>query len=162
MEVVQSARRLQSAFMTLQKEFVERTREGAIALPLERPIPAEVVILRESVVADDSFEAANTTTATVGDDVISEPTPTIVVSPLSCPRRPEWRYDMTKESVTKNEQVQFNRWIDQTDDAVADWFERQPANSSHGRELMPHAPTTFERNVEVWRQLYVSALTCSL
>ena len=45
-EVVASARRLQSAFIKLPKEFLNRTSDLATALPLERPISGDAALLK--------------------------------------------------------------------------------------------------------------------
>lgn len=80
---------------------------------------------------------------------------------------------MSKTEVDANEQSLFTRWLAQTDETVRQWctFDttppdptgQGPANAADIPEelepkTMPRAPTTFERNLEVWRQLYVSLI----
>ena len=87
-------------------------------------------------------------------------------SQLTCPKRPKWRYDMSKKEVEANEEGLFKKWLAQTDAALAAWSHPtdvgQPAaHEGFGDitksvpESMPHAPTSYERNLEVWRQLCV-------
>lgn len=72
---------------------------------------------------------------------------------------------MTKNEVEKNEEGLFKKWLDQTDHIIANWFspksttdplEREELEQQTTSEVeeMPKAPTSFERNLEVWRQLY--------
>ncbi|KAH9942929.1 P-loop containing nucleoside triphosphate hydrolase protein [Amylocystis lapponica] len=127
----QSARRLQSSFLL------------SSTLPLIRPIPDEAAILSSP-------------------DRESEST-----ARLTCLKRPKWRYDMSKEEVEKNEQGLFQKWLAQTDAAVDEWCSPRPPSEEAidgEREIpqepepdqleMPRAPTSFERNLEVWRQLW--------
>lgn len=165
---VASARRLQSAFVKLPPEFLERTKTAAATLPLERPIPLEAALLHDP--ADTLTDITDPIPKSTDHDVIPNPEPLSAANvTLTCPKRPKWRYDMTKEMVEKNEEALFRRWLDQSDEAVDAWCESQnarvtPANGT-GEEAqttsMPHAPTSFERNIEVWRQLYVSIVLSS-
>ena len=148
---IQAARRLQSAFIKLPAAFLEETNLLAWKLPLPRPLPAEATVYSDA--QDNSMVPNNTE--------------------LSCPRRPKWRFDMTKEEVERNEAGLFNKWLEQTDEAVKAWQypkvtspgEHKTSEASEGanQELeesrsMPQSPTHFERNLEVWRQLYVTNL----
>ena len=65
---------------------------------------------------------------------------------------------MSKEEVEKNEEGWFKKWLDQTDQITNEWVDRDssPPDSEAGiqdENVMPRAPTYFERNLEVWRQL---------
>ena len=65
---------------------------------------------------------------------------------------------MSKNDVEKNEEGQFKKWLDQTDQILKEWVDRGSfpsdiAPSDQGEDVMPRAPTHFERNLEVWRQL---------
>ena len=42
---------------------------------------------------------------------------------LTVPRRPKWRYEMTKKEVEMNEEGVFKKWLDGCDSVVADWRE---------------------------------------
>jgi len=145
---LQAARRLQSAFIKLPAAFLEETILLASKLPLQRPIPAEATVYSDA--GDNSMVPNNTE--------------------LSCPRRPKWRFDMTKEEVERNEEGLFKKWLEQTDEAVKAWQYPKPTSpgehkmseaSEGAKEIeesrtMPRSPTHFERNLEVWRQLYVT------
>ncbi|KAF9802201.1 hypothetical protein IEO21_09948 [Rhodonia placenta] len=133
-----SSRRLQSSFVKLPTPFLEHTRVLASTLPLGRPISTDAAVLQEHW---DPLEGA---------------------PPLTCPKRPRWRYDMSKKELDANEQSLFGRWLTQTDDIVDRWCNPvapasdAPDPSAPAPEAkMPHAPTSFERNLEVWRQLCV-------
>ncbi|KAI0689879.1 hypothetical protein BC835DRAFT_1282044 [Cytidiella melzeri] len=142
----ESSRRLQSSFVKLPKEFLEETKRLAANLPLPRPV------LPEAAVWDVNSDAGTQTTD-----------PTSKREQLTCPRRPKWRYEMTKKEVEKNEEGLFKKWLDQTDSIIGDWCAPEtkppPADltldqSTFVQEIMPHAPTSYERNLEVWRQLW--------
>lgn len=65
---------------------------------------------------------------------------------------------MSKSEVEKNEEAWFKKWLDQTDQVLNEWVDRGLPSSngdadSGGETVMPRAPTHFERNLEVWRQL---------
>lgn len=86
---------------------------------------------------------------------------------------------MSKAEVDGNEQAYFCRWLSQQDAAVEQWRnalnkppqadeqsdqalqsprpDTQPSTTSNETSGMPHPPIYFERNLEVWRQLYVTA-----
>jgi hypothetical protein len=64
--------------------------------------------------------------------------------------------------VEKNEEGLHKKWIAQMDQIVEDWQKGHQKNQDEGDEIkpqgmleMPRSPTYFERNLEVWRQLYV-------
>lgn len=141
---IQSARRLQSAFVTLPPKFLEEAKLLASELPLQRPIPNEASLFADTYRHDTA-------------DSIAE---------LSCPHRPKWRFDMTKKEVERNEEGLFKKWLEQTDAAVQAWQnpESTPVEGEQNVQevtvleesrTMPRSPTYFERNIEVWRQLYV-------
>lgn len=141
---IESSRKLQSTFIKLPPTFLEDTKLLASSLILPRPIPHEAALL--------------TSGKTGGDD-------RILLEQLTCPRRPKWRFDMSKIEVEKNEEGLHRKWISQMDKIVEDWQQRpqdededqkdqedgdeQPKNITK----MPRSPTYFERNLEVWRQL---------
>ena len=65
---------------------------------------------------------------------------------------------MSKIEVEKNEEGQFKKWLGQTDQVLKEWVDRgsSPSSAVTGNldeDVMPRAPTHFERNLEVWRQL---------
>ncbi|KAF7339335.1 Guanine nucleotide-binding protein-like 1 [Mycena sanguinolenta] len=167
-DAVQTSRKLQSAFVALPPEFLEKTRFLAATLPLTRPIPEQARI----------FSTTNF------DDIDG--------STLTCPRRPKWRFDMSKTEVERNEEGLFRKWLAETDQVVEAWqspskldegwlpqtdqaSQSPPKEPEGGYEsrypfelllsfhspkstssevAMPRSTTYFERNLEVWRQLW--------
>lgn len=138
-----SARRLQSSFVKLPKDFLEETKRLAANLPLPRPVPSDAAVW----VVDDTQHIS---VASDGSERREQ---------LTCPQRPKWRYEMTKKEVEKNEEGLFKKWLDQTDRVLDAWSspklpdEPEDDPDTPPVEAMPTAPTSFERNLEVWRQL---------
>jgi hypothetical protein len=143
---IQAARRLQSAFITLPPKFLEETRLLAATLPLSRPLPCDTAVFVD-----------------ISNDTADQGTPS-----LSCPRRPKWRFDMTKKEVEHNEEGVFKKWLVEVDEMVRNWQNHKETIEPQEEEnvdqdptvpelplTMPRSPTYFERNLEVWRQLYV-------
>jgi hypothetical protein len=143
---IESSRKLQSTFIKLPPTFLEDTKLLASSLILPRPITQEAALLTKSKTGGED------------DDLLGQ---------LSCPRRPKWRFDMSKTEVEKNEEGLHKRWIEQMDQIVEAW-QRGPSdheerhngdeeeeNRSQKVLQMPRSPTYFERNLEVWRQLCV-------
>ena len=136
-QAVASSRKLQSTFIKLSSAYLERSRLIAAKQSLPRPLPSSVAVF-----SPDELDQSNE-----GD-----------TQKLSCPKRPKWRYDMSKTEVEKNEEGQFKKWLDQTDQVLKEWVDRGPSpsddeTSTESEAVMPRAPTHFERNLEVWRQL---------
>ncbi|KAJ7040449.1 hypothetical protein C8F04DRAFT_1083602 [Mycena alexandri] len=138
---VQASRKLQSSFVTLPEHFLEKTRVLASTLPLTRPLP-----IQRRLFPSTNFDV----------DLI-----------LTCPRRPKWRFDMSKIEVERNEEGVFRKWLAQTDQAVEQWQTPskwlaetdqavEEGQNSSGEPLvaMPRSTTYYERNIEVWRQLW--------
>ena len=128
--VIQSARKLQSAFIKLPPKYLEETKMLASTLPLSRPIPIEKAIFKSFYIGTDLN--------------------------LICPKRPKWRFDMSKVEVERNEEGVFEKWLAQTDQLLEEWqnrHEQNPADTTATAQL--RSPSYFERNLEVWRQLYV-------
>ena len=148
-----AARRLQSSLVKLSPEFLQETRRLSATLPLPRPIPPEAA----AWVVDDG-----TQTTDVDRNKHDRPT---------CPKRPKWRYEMSKKELEQNEQGFFKKWLDQTDSIIENWctpVDNQTSTDSSSEaivltqepEVMPKARASFERNLEVWRQLYGFHLVC--
>jgi hypothetical protein len=142
------ARKLQSQFVKLDHDFLEITKYLAATLPLPRPISSDICLL--------------------DIHALCQPGSDLDVSQLSVPKRPKWKYTMSKEEVDANEEGYFRKWITQTDALVERWHRQgtQPVASGadpgstdqHGVDTtsqgkIPRPPTYFERNLEVWRQL---------
>ncbi|KAG1828094.1 P-loop containing nucleoside triphosphate hydrolase protein [Suillus variegatus] len=143
-----AARKLQSQFVKIDPVFLETTKHLAATLPLTRPISADVCLL-------------GVDHAQFGTDPVNDQ--------LNVPRRPKWKYTMSKDDVDANEQGCFRRWITQTDAMVERWHNQNNQPDASGTDLtsagpsipdttvqerMPCPPTHFERNLEVWRQLW--------
>lgn len=147
-----AARKLQSAFSRLDREILEDTKRLAGVLAVPRPIPHHTRILKEDWI-DPQFDGA--------------------IDSLCMPKRPKWRFDMSKAEVEGNEQACFRQWLARQDAAIQRWRSEMntrvidPVRSSQALEGtasdhevdMPCLPTYFERNLEVWRQLYVLSLS---
>jgi hypothetical protein len=132
---IKAARRLQSIFISLPRNFLEETKSLASTVPLIRPIPPE-----NAIYVDTAEDAADIT--------------------LSCPRRPKWRFDMTKKELERNEEGVFRIWLEEMDNALGKWQDRKlKVREKQAKDIdsrtKPPSPTFFERNLEVWRQLYV-------
>jgi hypothetical protein len=71
-----------------------------------------------------------------------------------------YRYDMEKKEVEKNEEGLFAKWIAGMDQNIEEWrsegiVDEKDENDQilHSVEALKRSPTYFERNLEVWRQL---------
>lgn len=140
-----SSKRLQSAFLKVEPEFLEKSKLIAGIEPLTRPLPKETVVLDGNEVGFDKE----------GD--------------LTCPRRPKWRFDMAKKEVEHNEEGVYQKWLSEVDGYVEIWRRAEPQASlakdtiepstttvvsTDATAKVPGSPTYFERNLEVWRQLW--------
>ncbi|CAE6472925.1 unnamed protein product [Rhizoctonia solani] len=122
-------RMLISSFLKPSPQFLEASKKAASTEILVRPISESSRILSPSIceVSDQG---------------------------LTCPRRPKWRYEMTKKEVEKNEEGLFAKWIAQTDETINAWRQANLVPVQGTSESILPAPTYYERNVEVWRQLW--------
>ena len=138
------SRRLQSKFVTVSPEYLERTRNLAHSDPLIRPIPHDYALFPVELLERDKEKR------------------------LTCPSRPKFRYDMTKKEVEKNEEGWFKKWLKSTDEIMDDWIDGEPVEEpvvmkSEGQDEVekkpswPRSVSWFETNLEVWRQLYVTS-----
>lgn len=147
---VEAARKLQSAFVKVSSAFLEETKILASTVPLPRPLPPQAARFPDDLL-EQIEEGFRTSDA------------------LSCPRRPKWRFDMSKNEVEKNEEGVFTKWLLQMDGIVDRWRLPAPPPPPDGesaadadgvispveepKPIVPRAPMHFERNLEVWRQL---------
>ncbi|KAJ1301610.1 hypothetical protein OPQ81_008858 [Rhizoctonia solani] len=122
-------RMLVSSFLKPSPQFLEASKKAASTEILLRPIPESSRILSPNICE--------------GSD-----------QGLTCPRRPKWRYEMTKKEVEKNEEGLFAKWITQTDETMNAWRRANLVPIQGTDESILPAPTYYERNVEVWRQLW--------
>ncbi|KAK0465576.1 P-loop containing nucleoside triphosphate hydrolase protein [Desarmillaria tabescens] len=94
----ETSRKLQSAFVKLPPEFLQQAKSLASTLVLPRPIP--------------------TISAILSLQEYRYPGP---LDTPTCPKRPKWRYEMSKEEVERNEEGLFKKWLKQTDMMVERW-----------------------------------------
>ncbi|KAH0838031.1 hypothetical protein J3R83DRAFT_6271 [Lanmaoa asiatica] len=150
-QAAKNARNLQSQFIKLDKSFLDDTRALAGSVVLRRPIPSDVAVFRH--------------------EWITPTPPRSQLAQLAVPKRPKWRYQMSKDELDANEQACFRTWLTQQDVTVEQWQRALNAPPSTDQtissadpagdrvvdsetHLMPHPPTHFERNIEVWRQFW--------
>ena len=129
-----SSKRLQSAFLKVEPEFLERSRQIASTDALQRPLPIDSALLCEKDVG-----------------LLSDSGPG---NQLTCPRRPKWRYDMSKKEVEANEQGLYKKWFLDTEEQITAWRASRPLKSDDSSVEILGSPTYYERNLEVWRQLW--------
>lgn len=128
-EKITAARKLQSAFVRPSPSFLDLSKQLAATVPLQRPLPHENIYLPS--------------------DLLNAP------HDLDCPRRPKWRYDMTKKEVEINEERQFGAWLKATKSKFDAWrgVDLQ-STEDHVLSGKIRSPSYFELNLEVWRQLW--------
>lgn len=132
--IIESARKLQSTFIRLPPKYLEETKLLASTLPLFRPIPIEKATFKSFHIEADLQTAV-----------------------LTCPKRPKWKFEMSKLEVERNEEGVFKKWLAQTDQLLEKWQNREEQNPGDITTATAQlgSPSYFERNLEVWRQLYV-------
>ncbi|GAA6058876.1 hypothetical protein JCM10212_002820 [Sporobolomyces blumeae] len=125
---------LESRFIRLPKQVQDVNRVKAATEILQRPIDEAVGVLR---VEDLQPEGGGE---------------------LSCPKRPKWSYNSTKTEVEKNEEGMFRKWMTTTDQALSQLSASQRDHDDedyHDVEATVNlSPTFYERNLNVWRQLW--------
>lgn len=143
---IEASRKLQSAFRKVSPEFLALWREKASNEPVQRPIDDKKKYFDIGVVHQQG-----------SDD-------------LTTPKRPKWRYEMSKEEVERNEEGMFEKWRAETEAKIDRWRRREvnlpnspPADAEkhvkeefealRTKELTMRPPTFYEENLEVWRQL---------
>ncbi|KDQ31093.1 hypothetical protein PLEOSDRAFT_1036089 [Pleurotus ostreatus PC15] len=145
---VDAARKLQSAFVKLPREYLDKTKLIASQLILPRPIPGEAAVFPSNPPKDDGGSDSSTA--------------------FTCPKRPKWRFDMSKVEVEANENGVFRKWLAETDHLIEEWRDEKPPTTESEQpegdpEIdtpeqlpaeMPRSWCYFERNPEVWRQLW--------
>ncbi|GAA5882209.1 hypothetical protein JCM16303_002281 [Sporobolomyces ruberrimus] len=134
-EIHGSRMALESRFIRLPKSIQEIHRNKAATEILKRPIEEEMGVLRV-----EELQPAR------GDELI-------------CPKRPKWSYNSTKKEVEKNEEGMFRKWLTTTDEALAKLSssQRETDQDDDYYDLptsINSSPTFYERNLNVWRQLW--------
>ncbi|KZV83144.1 P-loop containing nucleoside triphosphate hydrolase protein [Exidia glandulosa HHB12029] len=135
---VVAARKLQSAFGRLDATFLAQAKLRASENALVRPIPRDLALPPLEVLESQSLS-----------------------QPLTCPERPEWHYEDTKSTIESNEEALFKKWLSETDTALHEWLHPPPADaedpasaSTSTSAAKEWGPSYYERNIEVWRQLW--------
>ncbi|KAI0315263.1 hypothetical protein OF83DRAFT_1277345 [Amylostereum chailletii] len=133
-----SISRLQSTFVKLSASLLEKSKISASRIPYNVPF-----LPLGRIAPEREAEMSGT---------------------MTCMRRPKWRYEMSKKEVEKNEEGMFTKWLAVNDKLVEDWVtlgEEEREASRAGEDLraseeesVPLSPTIYERNIEVWRQLW--------
>ncbi|GAA5986537.1 hypothetical protein JCM10908_003790 [Rhodotorula pacifica] len=123
--------KLESRFIRLSKLQADENRLRAANERLHRPVNPSLAVLQEEDLVPPRRTAAELLLAGEKDAEADQ---------LTCPKRPKWRYTMTKAEVEKNEEGLFRSWLATTDALIA-----RDEDAS---------PTFFERNLNVWRQLW--------
>ncbi|GAA6054408.1 hypothetical protein JCM3770_002243 [Rhodotorula araucariae] len=149
---------LESRFVRLPKQVQELHRQVAATDKLLRPVADEMGVLRpEDLVPkvlatkdDSGAQTADGFSAMMAEQAQSGGAGTFE---LTCPKRPKWNYNQSKREVEKNEEGIFKKWLAVTDEILA----RNAAPPLHEDGTLaglPGSPTFFERNLNVWRQLW--------
>jgi len=183
---------LESRFVRLPKHIADVHAQVAATDKLVRPVADEMGVLKpEDLVptperAQDGEvhpAAAAAAAASAGAGEFE----------LTCPKRPKWNYNQTKREVEKNEGASsfpcrrpssprprpltqtflslpraegiFKKWLETTDDILVR-AAAPPLHEDGTLAGLPGSPTFFERNLNVWRQLWrtteVSDILCVL
>ncbi|GAA6039125.1 hypothetical protein JCM8097_005338 [Rhodosporidiobolus ruineniae] len=127
---------LESRFIRLPKQVAEQHRQQAATEVLPRPVPDALATLQEEDIAPPAGEG--------GD------------GELTCPKRPKWSFHQTKKEVERNEEGVFKKWLAQTDETLFK-LANPPSDledDDEGSATVPGSSTFFERNLNVWRQLW--------
>lgn len=90
-----AASALESRFIKLPREYVEHYKEVVSKEVFQRPIPPEKGCLSTAELREEEGRGV-----------------------LKCPKRPKWKYWMSKKQVERNEEVMFEKWIQETDEAM--------------------------------------------
>ncbi|KAI9460512.1 P-loop containing nucleoside triphosphate hydrolase protein [Lactarius psammicola] len=137
---ISAQRRLESSFIHLPATLLDQSKSIAASVALVRPIATGASIWTLHSGRIPSEEEAQ------------------MRAQMTCMRRPKWRYEMSKNEVEKNEAGLFAKWLAKSDSLVEKWVseaEKQQSSLAAGMtNAMPMSPSVFERNLEVWRQLW--------
>ena len=108
----------------LPAALLEETKQLASTLPLPWPLPPDA--------ARFTFQPTND----------AEPDLPVLV----CPRRPKWRYEMTKLEVERNEEGVFRKWLAQTDSQIEMWKKNDVHPIPSDEDAEPPPRTTMPRS----------------
>ncbi|KAI0308134.1 hypothetical protein B0F90DRAFT_1621823 [Multifurca ochricompacta] len=132
---------LESSFIRIPSALLEQGKAIAASVPLPRPIrrAAAIWALHSGRIPSEQESQMR--------------------AQIVCMCRPRWRYEMSKKEVEKNEAGLFTKWLEKSDALVEEWVsaavaEKQQSLERLDHNTMPLSPSIFERNLEVWRQLW--------
>ncbi|BGP31353.1 hypothetical protein JCM10296v2_003117 [Rhodotorula toruloides] len=134
--------KLESRFIRLPKHLAERRKYQAAMEKLERPIKTELAVLTEEELLPKTKGKEKAAVLPGEEAEVDE-------VELSCPKRPRWRYTQTKAEVEKNEEGMFRKWLAEVDSVLP-----PSIDDSGDADADSPSPTFFERNLNVWRQLW--------
>lgn len=89
-----------SKFSGLSQAYINASKTTSLTRPLPRPLPEGSAVF--------PLELLEASRGKKG---------------MTVPRRPKWKYEMTKKEVEANEEGVFKKWLDGCDGVVADWRE---------------------------------------
>ncbi|BEI85717.1 hypothetical protein CcaverHIS002_0600040 [Cutaneotrichosporon cavernicola] len=127
-----------SRFIAIPHDYVARTRDAAWNDQLPRPLPDSVASFPMSLV--DNPTGVN----------------------LSVPSRPRFNTGQSKREVEQNEEAVFEAWLQGARDVVEGWVDGADMDSFNPDSTPVRSPSSFETNLEVWRQLWRVVETSSI
>jgi hypothetical protein len=152
------ARALESRFAKLSPTALENLSLIAAYTPLERPVRPELAILTPERI-DASTSASASTSAAEGGSKGGGGS-----GAFRLPKKPRWHRDLSAKAVQSNESSVFSSWLEETDSAMDSRFSLVKGLLSSSVAEVKHLPrpkaeecllpSMFERNVEVYRQLW--------
>jgi hypothetical protein len=140
--------------LSVSPEYLAYTQQIAFERPLARPIPSEFTHYRSPIDREPTSDKQDKVRRL--DDR------------LDCPKRPKWRYGVTKKELEKNEEGNFAKWLQSVDDVAEEYamIDEETGSDDDNEnttaslqmvdrtELEVRSPSFFERNLQVWRQLW--------
>ncbi|KAM0746380.1 P-loop containing nucleoside triphosphate hydrolase protein [Meredithblackwellia eburnea MCA 4105] len=152
-QVKQGRLNLESRFLRLPPHVIQHHRQTTALELLPRPVPADISVLCPEELDIIIPPVESREGAPSFKDGAHQPG-------LSCPKRPKWSYNSTKREVEKNEEGYFAKWLRETDGILKDARRGRRTTldqqewGQEDEEQQDSSPTFFERNLQVWRQLW--------
>ncbi|PWN19400.1 P-loop containing nucleoside triphosphate hydrolase protein [Microstroma glucosiphilum] len=150
------ARALESRFAKLIPTALENLSLIAAYTPLERPVRPELAILTPERIDASTSAYASASSAEGGSKGGR--------GAFRLPKKPRWHRDLSAKAVQSNESSVFSSWLEETDAAMDSRFSLVRGLLSSQLAEVKHLPqpkaeecllpSMFERNVEVYRQLW--------
>ncbi|CAO1615458.1 unnamed protein product [Parajaminaea phylloscopi] len=141
----------ESQFSKLSPKDLERMNLVATYTPLQRPIPPHFAVLDPERIEGKAGAAragspdAGTFTPTSSSESDAD---------LTLPKKPRWRHDMSIKEVQSNEESVFSNWLQDMDAKLRSTAAPALAKDASPAEPRCLLPGLFERNVQVYRQLW--------